>query len=41
MIIGGALVGEKALNYGFDWAWESANKGKLWKDVATRLELEE
>jgi ubiquinol-cytochrome c reductase subunit 9 len=41
VIIGGALVGEKALNYGFDRAWESANKGKLWKDVAARLELEE
>jgi ubiquinol-cytochrome c reductase subunit 9 len=41
VIIGGALAGEKALNYGFDRAWENANRGKLWKDVMAKLELEE
>ncbi|ABO99364.1 predicted protein [Ostreococcus lucimarinus CCE9901] len=40
VIVAGALAGEKALNYGFDRAWESSNKGKLWKDVEKRLELE-
>ncbi|CAL56430.1 Cytochrome b-c1 complex subunit 9 [Ostreococcus tauri] len=40
VIVAGALVGEKALNYGFDRAWERANKGKLWTDVRRRLELE-
>ena len=40
VIVAGALVGEKAINYGFDRAWERANAGKLWKDVEKRLELE-
>ena len=40
VIPAGALVGEKAINYGFDRAWERANAGKLWKDVEKRLELE-
>ncbi len=40
MIVAGALVGEKGINYGFDRAWERANAGKLWKDVEKRLELE-
>lgn len=40
VIVAGALVGEKALNYGFDRAWERANEGKLWTDVRRRLELE-
>jgi len=40
VIIGGALVGEKVVNYGFDRAWERANAGKLWRDVRARMELE-
>ena len=40
VIIGGALVGERAVNYGFDRAWERANAGKLWRDVRARMELE-
>ena len=40
VIVAGALVGEKAINHGFDRAWERANAGKLWKDVEKRLELE-
>ncbi len=33
VIIAGALVGEKMVNKGFDSAWESRNKGKLFKDL--------
>ena len=33
VVIAGALVGEKMVNKGFDSAWESRNKGKLFKDL--------
>ena len=33
VIVAGALVGEKMVNKGFDSAWESRNKGKLFKDL--------
>ena len=33
VIIAGALVGEKMVNKGFESAWESRNKGKLFKDL--------
>ena len=39
VIVAGALVGEKMVNKGFDSAWESRNKGKLFKDLIKDLTL--
>jgi len=32
-ILGGALIGERVLNAGFDRLWENNNKGKLYKHL--------
>ncbi|BDA47261.1 probable cytochrome b-c1 complex subunit 9 [Coccomyxa sp. Obi] len=32
-ILGGAILGERVLNAGFDSMWNANNKGKLYKDL--------
>lgn len=32
-VLTGAVVGERVLNYGMDKLWDSANKGKQFKDL--------
>eukprot|EP00208_Stichococcus_sp_RCC1054_P006011 CAMPEP_0206148808 /NCGR_PEP_ID=MMETSP1473-20131121/37446_1 /ASSEMBLY_ACC=CAM_ASM_001109 /TAXON_ID=1461547 /ORGANISM="Stichococcus sp, Strain RCC1054" /LENGTH=65 /DNA_ID=CAMNT_0053546231 /DNA_START=565 /DNA_END=762 /DNA_ORIENTATION=- len=32
-IFGGAILGERVVNSAFNTAWESNNKGKLFKDM--------
>ncbi|CAL8472289.1 g11831 [Coccomyxa elongata] len=32
-ILGGAILGERVLNAGFDSLWYANNKGKLYKDL--------
>ncbi|EIE23399.1 hypothetical protein COCSUDRAFT_65894 [Coccomyxa subellipsoidea C-169] len=32
-ILGGAILGERVLNAGFDTLWTQNNKGKLYKDL--------
>jgi ubiquinol-cytochrome c reductase subunit 9 len=36
-IFAGAFVGEKLLNGVIDSAWESSNKGKLWRHLEASL----
>jgi len=36
-----ALVFERAFDAGADYIWETNNKGKLWKDIKHKYEVEE
>ena len=39
-IIVGAFVFERTIDWGIDYAWETHNKGKLWKDIKHKYETE-
>lgn len=36
-ILGGALIGERVVDYGLNSLWEKNNAGKLWKHLEPKI----